>query len=146
MKFLDDLGQYGKYDSEFDAVAPFNSQQCAELRNLSCMLRGSTKETRGTAYVVYEDIYDAKTAVEHLSGFNVANRYLIVLYYNHQKHSKKVSLGAMIQHQFSPGVLFSQRHGADLGLVFLFSMITILLTVETNASTVSDVDMFAAEY
>jgi len=40
---------------------------------------------------VYEDIYDAKTAVEHLSGFNVANRYLIVLYYNHNKHSKKVS-------------------------------------------------------
>ena len=52
--------------------------------------RGSTKETRGTAYVVYEDIYDAKTAVEHLSGFNVANRYLIVLYYNHNKHNKKV--------------------------------------------------------
>jgi pre-mRNA branch site protein p14 len=35
---------------------------------------GSTKETRGTAYVVYEDIYDAKNAVDHLSGFNVANR------------------------------------------------------------------------
>lgn len=32
---------------------------------------GSTKETRGTAFVVYEDIYDAKNAVEHLSGFNV---------------------------------------------------------------------------
>ena len=54
------------------------------------LYRGSNKETRGTAYVVYEDIYDAKTAVEHLSGFNVANRYLIVLYYNHNKHSKKV--------------------------------------------------------
>jgi pre-mRNA branch site protein p14 len=42
---------------------------------------GTTKTTRGTAYVVYEDIYDAKNACEHLSGFNVANRYLIVLYY-----------------------------------------------------------------
>lgn len=41
--------------------------------------------------MVYEDIYDAKTAVDHLSGFNVANRYLIVLYYNTTKHSKKVS-------------------------------------------------------
>ena len=60
-----------------------------------CSCRGATKETRGTAYVVYEDIYDAKTAVEHLSGFNVANRYLIVLYYNHQKHSKKVSVDAI---------------------------------------------------
>ncbi len=59
-------------------------QECMPL------CRGSNKETRGTAYVVYEDIYDAKTAVEHLSGFNVANRYLIVLYYNHNKHSKKV--------------------------------------------------------
>lgn len=39
---------------------------------------------------MYEDIYDAKTAVDHLSGFNVANRYLIVLYYNTSKQSKKV--------------------------------------------------------
>ena len=39
--------------------------------------------------MVYEDIYDAKTAVEHLSGFNVANRYLIVLYYQQAKLTKK---------------------------------------------------------
>ena len=61
------------------------------LRNLSfATRRGSSKDTRGTAYIVYEDIYDAKNAVDHLSGFNVANRYLIVLYYNTAKHSKKV--------------------------------------------------------
>ncbi len=36
--------------------------------------RGNTTETRGTAFVVYEDIYDAKNAVDHLSGFNVAGR------------------------------------------------------------------------
>jgi pre-mRNA branch site protein p14 len=57
----------------------------------SLCCRGSSKDTRGTAYVVYEDIYDAKTAVDHLSGFNVANRYLIVLYYNTSKQNKKVS-------------------------------------------------------
>nr|CAD1817304.1 unnamed protein product [Ananas comosus var. bracteatus] len=51
---------------------------------------GTSKDTRGTAFVVYEDIYDAKTAVDHLSGFNVANRYLIVLYYQQAKMSKKV--------------------------------------------------------
>lgn len=39
---------------------------------------GNTTETRGTAYVVYEDIFDAANAVNHLSGFNVAGRYLIV--------------------------------------------------------------------
>ncbi|KAG2483205.1 hypothetical protein HYH03_017939 [Edaphochlamys debaryana] len=52
---------------------------------------GTTKEARGTAYVVYDDIYDAKNACDHLSGFNVANRYLIVLYFNPVRHNKKVS-------------------------------------------------------
>lgn len=53
---------------------------------------GESKETRGTAFVVYEDIYDAKMAVEHLKGFNVANRYLILLYYNPAKINKKKNL------------------------------------------------------
>jgi pre-mRNA branch site protein p14 len=35
---------------------------------------GTSKETRGTAYVVFDDIHDAKQACDHLSGFNVANR------------------------------------------------------------------------
>lgn len=39
---------------------------------------GNAPNTRGTAFVVYEDILDAKNALEHLSGFNVAGRYLIV--------------------------------------------------------------------
>ena len=43
---------------------------------------GNTPESRGTSYVVYEDIFDAKNACDHLSGFNVCNRYLVVLYYN----------------------------------------------------------------
>lgn len=56
------------------------------------LCRGSAKDTRGTAFVVYDDIYDAKNAVDHLSGFNVANRYLIVLYYNTSKQTKKASI------------------------------------------------------
>lgn len=47
------------------------------------------KDTKGTAFVVYEDIYDAKSAVDHLSGFNVAGRYLIVLYYQPAKFQKR---------------------------------------------------------
>ena len=43
--------------------------------------RGDKANTKGTAFVIYEDIYDAKNAVDHLSGFNVAGRYLILLYY-----------------------------------------------------------------
>ena len=40
--------------------------------------------------MVYEDIYDAKTALDHLSGFNVCGRYLIVLYYQPQRMAKAV--------------------------------------------------------
>lgn len=36
---------------------------------------GTAPDTLGTAFVAYEDIYDAKNAVDHLSGFNVQNRY-----------------------------------------------------------------------
>lgn len=43
---------------------------------------GSASDNKGTAYVVYEDIYDAKTACDHLSGFNVLGRYLVCLYHN----------------------------------------------------------------
>merc|ERR1739838_999027 len=50
---------------------------------------GTSTDTKGTAYVVYEDIFDAKNACDHLSGFNVCNRYLVVLYYNPNKHYKK---------------------------------------------------------
>ncbi len=43
--------------------------------------------------MVYEDIYDAKNAVDHLNGFNVAGKYLICLYYQPNKqnpNAKKV--------------------------------------------------------
>ncbi len=39
---------------------------------------GNTNATRGTAYVVYEDIFQAKNACENLNGFQVAGRYLVV--------------------------------------------------------------------
>jgi pre-mRNA branch site protein p14 len=47
------------------------------------------KDTRGTAFVIYEDIYDAKSAVDHLSGYNVNGRYLIVLYYQPSKFDQR---------------------------------------------------------
>ncbi|XP_071959007.1 splicing factor 3B subunit 6-like isoform X2 [Antedon mediterranea] len=51
---------------------------------------GNQADTRGTAYVVYEDIFDAKNACDHLSGFNVCGRYLIVLYYQATRAFKKI--------------------------------------------------------
>jgi pre-mRNA branch site protein p14 len=52
-------------------------------------LGDKNKDTRGTAFVIYEDIYDAKAAVDHLSGFNVGGRYLVVLYYQPAKFQKR---------------------------------------------------------
>ncbi|EDV20481.1 Splicing factor 3B subunit 6 [Trichoplax sp. H2] len=51
---------------------------------------GTNADTKGTAFVVYEDIFDAKNACEHLSGFNVCNRYLVVLYYQSNKAFTKM--------------------------------------------------------
>eukprot|EP00301_Raphidiophrys_heterophryoidea_P019538 c4453_g1_i1.p1 GENE.c4453_g1_i1~~c4453_g1_i1.p1 ORF type:complete len:138 (+),score=36.87 c4453_g1_i1:1-414(+) len=53
---------------------------------------GNRADTRGTAFVVYEDIFDAKNAVDHLSGFNVCGRYLVVLYYQPNKLNKKIDV------------------------------------------------------
>merc|ERR1712037_123043 len=53
---------------------------------------GNKKDTRGTAFIVYEDIYDAKSAVDHLSGFNVGGRYLVVLYYQPAKFEKRATI------------------------------------------------------
>ena len=52
---------------------------------------GNTPTTRGKAYVVYEDIFDAQRAVTHLNGFNVMGRYLVVLYWKGEKEREKGS-------------------------------------------------------
>lgn len=70
---------------------------------------GNTKDTRGTAFVVYEDIFDAKNAQEHLSGFNVQNRYLIVLY--HQV--KKRTAGADLKQQEEELRAMQEAHGVS---------------------------------
>lgn len=53
---------------------------------------GATAETKGTAFVVYEDIYDAKNACEHLSGFNVGGRFLVVLYFQVNKVNSRFGI------------------------------------------------------
>ena len=44
--------------------------------SFSFHFRGNASDTKGTAFVVYEDIYDAKQACTHLSGFNVKGRWV----------------------------------------------------------------------
>lgn len=59
--------------------------------------RGIQKEKRGTAFIVYEDIYDAKKALETMGGFKVAGKYLILYYYQTNKLNKRIDLDKKMQ-------------------------------------------------
>ncbi|KAH7163074.1 pre-mRNA branch site protein p14 [Dactylonectria estremocensis] len=50
--------------------------------------QGIANNTKGTAFVVYEDVMDAKQACDKLNGFNFQNRYLVVLYHQPDKMAK----------------------------------------------------------
>ncbi|KAF2436156.1 RNA-binding domain-containing protein [Tothia fuscella] len=50
--------------------------------------QGIANTTKGTAFVVYEDVMDAKQACDKLNGFNFQNRYLVVLYHQPEKMAK----------------------------------------------------------
>ncbi|KAJ6787889.1 hypothetical protein PWT90_07819 [Aphanocladium album] len=50
--------------------------------------QGIANATKGTAFVVYEDVIDAKQACDKLNGFNFQNRYLVVLYHQPDKMAK----------------------------------------------------------
>lgn len=50
--------------------------------------QGIANNTKGTAFVVYEDVLDAKSACDKLNGFNFQSRYLVVLYHQPDKMVK----------------------------------------------------------
>ncbi|KAJ5545145.1 hypothetical protein N7535_006467 [Penicillium sp. DV-2018c] len=47
--------------------------------------QGIANNSKGTAFVVYEDVNDAKQACDKLNGFNFQNRYLVVLFHQPEK-------------------------------------------------------------
>jgi pre-mRNA branch site protein p14 len=48
-----------------------------KLTHCSQIRQGIANNTKGTAFVVYEDVMDAKSACDKLNGFNFQNRYLV---------------------------------------------------------------------
>lgn len=48
-----------------------------QLTSRSQIRQGIANNTKGTAFVVYEDVMDAKSACDKLNGFNFQNRYLV---------------------------------------------------------------------
>lgn len=47
------------------------------LTSTSQVRQGIANNSKGTAFVVYEDVMDAKQACDKLNGFNFQNRYLV---------------------------------------------------------------------
>ena len=60
-------------------VAPPPAWLCADMLtpSYSQVRQGIANNTKGTAFVVYEDVMDAKQACDKLNGFNFQNRYLV---------------------------------------------------------------------
>ena len=52
---------------------------------------GTAPNTKGSAFVVYEDIFDAASAAAALSGFNVGGRYLVVLFHSAARAAKRAA-------------------------------------------------------
>ncbi|KXH51435.1 RNA recognition domain-containing protein [Colletotrichum simmondsii] len=78
--------------------------------------QGIASGTKGTAFVVYEDVMDAKQACDKLNGFNFQNRYLIVLYHQPEKMLKskedleaRQARLAQLKTQHGPSISTSKR-------------------------------------
>ena len=52
-------------------------RRCSKAHCHSQIRQGIANNTKGTAFVVYEDVMDAKSACDKLNGFNFQNRYLV---------------------------------------------------------------------
>lgn len=53
--------------------------------------KGVSNETKGNAFVIYEDIFDAKEAVSRLNGFQISGRYLILQYYQPKRAAERAA-------------------------------------------------------
>ncbi|KAL8781104.1 MAG: hypothetical protein Q9213_006162 [Squamulea squamosa] len=72
--------------------------------------QGIASNTKGTAFVVYEDVMDAKQACDKLNGFNFQNRYLVVLYHQPEKMAKSKEDLAERQENLEK---LKRQHGID---------------------------------
>lgn len=70
---------------------------------------GDAPQTRGTAYVVFEEIGDARNALNNLNGFSLHERYIVVLYHVQARALGKGSL-AQREEELARA---KQQHGID---------------------------------
>ncbi|KAF8351607.1 hypothetical protein F5887DRAFT_1058431 [Amanita rubescens] len=67
------------------AKLPPGANRILFVKNLNYSITGDDlydlPKTKGTAFVVFEDVMDAKNALDHLNGFHLQERYIVVLYH-----------------------------------------------------------------
>ena len=78
MTFLGNLALFGEAPSLL-CLAFLKAPRSANI-GASQIRQGIAANSKGTAFVVYEDVYDAKQACDKLNGFNFQNRYLVGQY------------------------------------------------------------------
>lgn len=75
--------RYGMRHQALSSPHNHTNSQHSQIR------QGIAATTKGTAFVVYEDVTDAKSACDKLNGFNFQQRYLVVLYHQPGKGANK---------------------------------------------------------
>ena len=74
------MGLFGKSEIPKHQVLR-DEKACLTLSISHRQIRqGIANNSKGTAFVVYEDVHDAKQACDKLNGFNFQNRYLVGMY------------------------------------------------------------------
>ncbi|KAI9640676.1 hypothetical protein NHQ30_010985 [Ciborinia camelliae] len=86
-ELFDLFGKFGaiRYVFSEEGVTPgetdvrhLNEDESSRSWSVQRQIRqGIATNTKGTAFVVYEDVTDSKTACDKLNGFNFQNRYLV---------------------------------------------------------------------
>ena len=66
--------------------------------------QGISNTTKGTAFVVYEDVVDAKQACDKLNGFNFQNRYLVGMSYILALHESRAVGRERIRYKKTNGI------------------------------------------
>jgi len=100
--FVKNLGYNASAEDLFELFGKFGP-----IRQIR---QGYSNDTKGTAFVVYEEVMDAKQACDKLNGFNFQNRYLVVLYHQPEKMAK--SKQDLEERQAKLEAL-KQQHGID---------------------------------
>ncbi|GAB7360977.1 hypothetical protein MBLNU230_g0960t1 [Neophaeotheca triangularis] len=73
--------------------------------------QGIANNTKGTAFVVYDDVMDAKGACDKLNGFNFQDRYLVVLYHQPEKMAKANDAAANLEEREAALERTKREHG-----------------------------------